>query len=81
MSIHYTIDDDALRGDRFLDLVQRVWPGDYARPELMELIWEASPTSIFLGAQPGEEGSFERPGYETSLNAYQERKPRPRSEV
>jgi GNAT superfamily N-acetyltransferase len=47
--------------------------------ELMERAWEASPTGIFLGAQPGKEAFFEKLGYEPSLNAYEKRKPRPSS--
>ena len=44
---------------------------------LMELAWEHSPTSLFLGAQPGNEGFFEKPGYERSMASYVKRKTRP----
>jgi ribosomal protein S18 acetylase RimI-like enzyme len=44
---------------------------------LMDLAWERSPTSLFLGAQPEKEGFFEKLGFEPSLNAYHKRKPRP----
>jgi ribosomal protein S18 acetylase RimI-like enzyme len=43
---------------------------------LMELAWEHSPTSLFLGAQPGNEGFFEKLGYERSMTSYVKRKPR-----
>lgn len=43
---------------------------------LMDHLWEASPTGIFLGAQPGKEEFFKKLGYESSLNAFQKRKPR-----
>ena len=45
---------------------------------LMELAWEHSPTSLFLGAQPGNEGFFEKLGYERSMASYVKRKPRPK---
>lgn len=131
MTITCTCDDTTVSVDQFLELVDRVWPGDYDRPKtaaaiestvnvtawdgdrligcvrlltdgyffgcitevlvdpdyqnrgvgraLMEHVWETSPTSIFLGAQPGNEEFFEKLGYEPSLNAYQKRKPRPSS--
>src|ERR1700722_985016 len=43
---------------------------------LMEMVWEASPTGLFLGSQPGNEGFFERLGYEKGLQSYQRKKPR-----
>ena len=46
---------------------------------LMDLAWEHSPTSLFLGAQPGNEGFFEKMGYEPSMASYVRRKPRPTS--
>lgn len=45
--------------------------------ELMRLAWEASPTSIFFGAQPGKEAFYERLGFERGLQSYGKRKPRP----
>lgn len=130
MEIRFKVDDSALQADLFLDLTQRVWPGDYdfelaqkalARtlnitawegellvgcvrilsdgyffgtiPELlvdpafqgkgigrrlMELAWEHSPTSLFLGAQPGNESFFEKLGYEPGMASYVKRKPRPK---
>jgi ribosomal protein S18 acetylase RimI-like enzyme len=44
--------------------------------QLMEIAWEKSPTSLFLGAQPGNELFFEKSGYEKSMQSYQKRKPR-----
>ena len=44
---------------------------------LMELAWENSPTSLFFGAQPGNEAFFEKLGYERSLASFARRKPRP----
>jgi ribosomal protein S18 acetylase RimI-like enzyme len=46
--------------------------------QLMELAWEHSPTSLFIGAQPGNEGFFEQLGYERSMASYVKRKPRPK---
>lgn len=43
---------------------------------LMEMAWEASPTGLFFGAQPGNEPFFEKLGYEPGLAAYARRKPR-----
>ena len=47
---------------------------------LMELAWEQSPTSLFFGVQAGNEGFFEKMGFERSLTAYARRKPRRSSE-
>ncbi|MEM9717848.1 MAG: GNAT family N-acetyltransferase [Bacteroidota bacterium] len=44
--------------------------------KLMEKAWEESPTSLFLGAQPGKEGFFEQMGYERSLVSFQRKKKR-----
>lgn len=126
--LRYIIDDKELRADTFLDLVQKVWPGNYNKemtqkaldrtinitawkdktlvgcirilsdgyyfgtipeilvlPEyrkkgigkkLMELAWEASPTSLFFGAQPGNEDFFEKLGYTKSMQSYAKRKQR-----
>ena len=130
MEIYFKIADRDLSAMLFLDLAQRVWPGNYdpelaqqaldrtlnitawdgenlvgcvrilsdgyffgTIPEilvdpgykgkgigrrLMELAWEHSPTSLFLGAQPGNEGFFEKLGYERSMASYVKRKPRPK---
>lgn len=54
---------------------------DYQRrgigSELMRLAWDASPTSIYFGAQPGKEGFYERLGFERSLQSFGRRKARP----
>jgi ribosomal protein S18 acetylase RimI-like enzyme len=128
MDTIYKTNDGRLDVDKFLDLVQGVWPGDYAKkqvaealdktinitatrdgrlagcvriltdgyffstiPEilvdpayqgqgvgrrLMELAWRATPTSLFLGSQPGNEGFFEKLGYKKGLQSYERKKPR-----
>jgi predicted GNAT family N-acyltransferase len=43
---------------------------------LMELAWEASPTSLFFGAQPGKEEFFEKLGYMRSIQSFQRKKER-----
>lgn len=45
---------------------------------LMEMARELSPTSLYFGAQHGNEGFFERLGFERSLPSYGWRKPRKR---
>lgn len=54
---------------------------DYRRmgvgAELMRLVWEASPTSLGFGVQPGNEAFFEALGFETGMAFYHRRKPRP----
>jgi hypothetical protein len=42
----------------------------------MELAWEASPTSLFLGAQPGNESFFEKLGYTKGIQSFQKKKER-----
>jgi predicted GNAT family N-acyltransferase len=44
---------------------------------LMELAWKRSPTSLFLGAQPGNEAFFEKLGFQRSLASFARKKPRP----
>jgi ribosomal protein S18 acetylase RimI-like enzyme len=58
-------------------LVDPAYQGMGIGKRLMELAWEHSPTSLFLGAQPGNEGFFEKLGYERSMASYVKRKPRP----
>ena len=58
-------------------LVDPDYQGKGIGQRLMELAWEHSPTSLFLGAQPGNEGFFEKLGYERSMASYVKRKPRP----
>ncbi|MEM7370896.1 MAG: GNAT family N-acetyltransferase [Bacteroidota bacterium] len=43
---------------------------------LMEQAWEHSPTSLFFGAQAGNEGFFEKMGYHRSLTSFQRKKKR-----
>ncbi|WNB91100.1 GNAT family N-acetyltransferase [Bacillus sp. NEB1478] len=43
---------------------------------LMELAWETSPTSLFLGAQPGKEEFFGKLGYKKSIQSFQKKKER-----
>jgi GNAT superfamily N-acetyltransferase len=43
---------------------------------LMELAWEVSPTSLFFGAQLGNELFFEKLGYSKSMQSYVKKKPR-----
>jgi GNAT superfamily N-acetyltransferase len=126
--VEYRVDDREMTAEQFLELAQRVWPGDYdpdrvrealARTlnftgwigsrlvgsvrilsdgyffgtvtellvdsayqgqgigrRLMELAWDASPTSLFFGAQPGKEQFYESLGYERSLASFARRKPR-----
>ncbi|MBW3570974.1 MAG: GNAT family N-acetyltransferase [Gemmatimonadetes bacterium] len=45
---------------------------------LMERAWERSPTGLFFGAQPGNEGFFEKLGYTRSMAAYARPRPRPK---
>jgi ribosomal protein S18 acetylase RimI-like enzyme len=44
--------------------------------ELMNLAWSISPSSIFLGAQKGNEGFFEKLGYIHTMAGYVKRKNR-----
>lgn len=44
--------------------------------KLMNLAWEASQTSLFIGSQPGNEEFFEKLGFQKSIQSYQKRKPR-----
>lgn len=58
-------------------LVDPVYQGKAIGRQLMELAWENSATSLFLGAQPGNEPFFEKLGYERSMISFVKRKPRP----
>ena len=44
--------------------------------KLMELAWEASPTSLFFGAQPGNEVFFEKLDFIKSMQSYVKKKQR-----
>jgi ribosomal protein S18 acetylase RimI-like enzyme len=128
LELEYRVADRNMTAEQFLELAQRVWPGDYdpervrlalgstlnvtawmgtrlvgsvrvlsdgyffgtitellVDPEcqgggvgrrLMELAWEASPTSLFFGAQPGKEEFYASLGYERSMASFARRKPR-----
>jgi ribosomal protein S18 acetylase RimI-like enzyme len=43
---------------------------------LMALAWEASPTSLFFGAQPGNENFFEKAGFTKSIQSFARKKAR-----
>jgi len=43
---------------------------------LMALAFDASPTSLFFGAQPEAEGFYEKLGYEKSLQSFGKKKTR-----
>ena len=43
---------------------------------LMELAWEASPTSLYFGAQPGNEGFFEKASFERGVQSFWKKKER-----
>jgi len=58
-------------------LVDPAYQGRAIGRRLMELAWENSPTSLFFGAQPGNEPFFEKLGYERSMISYVKRKPGP----
>jgi ribosomal protein S18 acetylase RimI-like enzyme len=127
-NIKFIVDDKKIDVNRFLELVQQVWAGEYHEEwtkealdktinitawdeekiigciriltdgyyfgtiteilvipnyrgkgigtRLMELAWEASPTSLFFGSQQGNEIFFDKAGYEKSMQSYQKRKPR-----
>lgn len=44
---------------------------------LMELACEASPTSLYFGAQPGNEEFFEKAGFDKGVQSFWKKKPRP----
>lgn len=43
---------------------------------LMDLAWEHSPTSLFLGAQAGNEDFFKKMGFQPSMASFVKKKPR-----
>ncbi|MCM3079613.1 GNAT family N-acetyltransferase [Brevibacillus invocatus] len=57
-------------------LVRRAYQGKGIGKILMELAWDVSPTSLFFGAQPGNEPFFEKLGYERSFQSFVKRKTR-----
>ena len=61
-------------------LVDPDFQGQGIGRRLMELTWDKSPTSLFLGAQPGNEGFFEKLGFQRSMASYLRTKPRKHSD-
>ncbi|WP_416730963.1 GNAT family N-acetyltransferase [Fictibacillus sp. JL2B1089] len=57
-------------------LVRPDYQGRKIGKHLMELAWEQSPTSLFIGAQPGKEPFFEKLGYTKSIQSFQKKKER-----
>ncbi|CAM3333360.1 MULTISPECIES: GNAT family N-acetyltransferase [Brevibacillus] len=58
-------------------LVRSSYQGKGIGKKLMELAWDASPTSLFFGAQPGNEVFFEKLGYQKSMQSFEKKKARP----
>jgi GNAT superfamily N-acetyltransferase len=58
-------------------LVHPDFQGGGVGQELMKLAWEHAPTSLFFGAQPGNELFFEKLGFQPGLEGFFRRKPRP----
>lgn len=58
-------------------LVHPDFQGGGVGRELMKLAWENAPTSLFFGAQPGNETFFEKLGFQRGLEGFFRRKPRP----
>ncbi|MET3729397.1 ribosomal protein S18 acetylase RimI-like enzyme [Fictibacillus halophilus] len=59
-------------------LVRPDYQGRKIGKHLMEIAWEQSPTSLFIGAQPGKEHFFEKLGYTKSIQSFQKKKQRNR---
>ncbi|WP_231607425.1 GNAT family N-acetyltransferase [Fictibacillus sp. 18YEL24] len=57
-------------------LVRPDYQGRKIGKHLMEIAWEQSPTSLFIGAQPGKEHFFEKLGYTKSIQSFQKKKQR-----
>ncbi len=57
-------------------LVHPAYQGRGIGKRLMESVWELSPTSLFFGAQPGNEPFFEKLGYTKSIQSYHQKKKR-----
>lgn len=45
----------------------------------MALAWDSCPTPLFFGAQPGNEGFFEKAGFTKGMQSYSRSKPRRRT--
>ncbi|MBH0164995.1 GNAT family N-acetyltransferase [Fictibacillus sp. 7GRE50] len=57
-------------------LVRPDYQGRKIGKHLMEIAWKQSPTSLFIGAQPGKEQFFEKLGYTKSIQSFQKKKQR-----
>lgn len=57
-------------------LVHPDYQGKGIGKELMDMAWELSPTSLFIGAQPGKEAFFEKAGFTKSIQSFQKKKKR-----
>ena len=57
-------------------LVRPEWQRRGIGRALLAAAWDRSPTGLYFGAQPGNEGFFERCGFERGLQSYARRKPR-----
>ena len=57
-------------------LVTPEYQGKGIGSRLLSLAWDVSPTSLFFGAQPGNEPFFEKAGFTKSLQSYARSKPR-----
>lgn len=55
-------------------LVDPAYQGQGVGRQLMEHAYALAPSSVFLGAQPGNEGFFERLGYIQAMPGYVRRK-------
>ncbi|WP_286166426.1 GNAT family N-acetyltransferase [Bacillus sp. E(2018)] len=54
-------------------LVRPDYQGKKIGKHLMEMAFEHSPTSLFIGAQPGKEQFFERLGFTKSIQSFQKK--------
>ncbi|MED1865287.1 GNAT family N-acetyltransferase [Fictibacillus nanhaiensis] len=57
-------------------LVRPDYQGRKIGKHLMEMAFKHSPTSLFIGAQPGKEHFFEKLGYTKSIQSFQKKKQR-----
>jgi ribosomal protein S18 acetylase RimI-like enzyme len=59
-------------------LVDPEHQGEGVGEHLMELAWDTSPTSLYFGAQPGNETFFEKLGFGRGVQSFWRKKPRPK---
>lgn len=57
-------------------LVDPAYRGRGVGRRLMEIAWDLSPTSLYFGAQPGNEEFFEKAGFERGLQSFWKKKSR-----